>query len=378
MKKLIFSVLLVQLLFLVACGEKKSAEIVNTQAENSPGIIILSQEQFDNGGLTLGNLEEKPFHATISVNGMIDVPPDNKATVNATLGGYIKKTPPLIGEFVKKGQVLVTLENPEFVKLQQEYMEVKESLSYLEAEYTRQKTLQQENITSQKSFLKAESEFKSANSRYKGLKKQLNMLNISTAQMDLGNGSSVATIYAPISGSVTQMNVNKGTYVSPATPIMEIIDNDHIHLELSVFEKDIMKIEKGQLIHFKIPEASQQTYQAEVYLIGTSIGENRTIDVHGHLNEEGEHNFLTGMFVNAEIITESTTAKALPSEAIIEQDGNFYALRSLENSSNGYSFEPIEIQPGNRSNGFTEIKNMDSFSASDRFLTKGAFDVFRE
>lgn len=378
MKKAIYSLLLVQVLLLSSCGEKKNTETSSAETEDSDGGITITKEQFNNSGMILGSLEEKPFSVTIQTNGMIDVPPENRAVVSATMGGYIKKTPLLIGDAVKKGQMLVTIENPEFITLQQNYMEVKQQLVYLQSEYDRQKTLREENITSQKSFLKAESEFKTANARYNGLKKQLTMLNISPVQVEKGNISSTATIFAPISGSITKMNVTRGTYVSPASPILEIIDNDHIHLELSVFEKNIMKIKKGQPIRFHIPEASEETFEAEVYLIGTSIGENRTIKVHGHLHDEEENNFLTGMFVDAGIIIENTTAKAIRSEAVVEQEGKFYVLRTTATMDTGYMFEQLEVQTGNTADGFTEIINAAAFSDSDTFLTKGAFDVLGE
>jgi len=377
MKNIIYSLIIAQVILLAGCGEKKNDKTAPAETETSNGKITITKEQFNNNGMALGSLEEKEFPVTIQTNGMIDVPPENRAVVSATMGGYIKQTPLLIGDIVKKGQRLVTIENPEFVTLQQDYMEVKQQLEYLKSEYERQQTLREENITSQKSFLKAESEFKTANARYSGLKKQLSMLNISTSQVEQGNISSTATIYAPISGSITQMNVTKGTYVSPATPILEIIDNDHIHLELSVFEKDIMKVKKGQQIRFRIPEASEETFEAEVYLIGTSISENRTIKVHGHLKDESK-TFLTGMFVDAAIVTENTSAKALPSEAIVEQEGKFYVLRTTATTDAEYSFETLELQPGNSADGFTEIKNADSFSEMDSFLTKGAFDVLGE
>mgnify|MGYP000548389174 CR=1 FL=1 len=377
MKKVIYSLLIAQVIILFGCGEKKTSETATTETEASDGNISITKEQFNNSGMVLGKLEEKPFPITIQTNGMIDVPPENRAVVSATMGGYIKQTPLLIGDAVKKGQLLVTIENPEFITLQQNYMEVKQQLVYLQSEYERQQTLQEENITSQKSFLKAESEFKTANARYHGLKKQLVMLNISTSQVEKGIISSTASIFAPIGGSITQMNVTRGTYVSPASPILEIIDNDHIHLELSIFEKDIMKIKKGQPILFRIPEASEDTFQAEVYLIGTSIGENRTIKVHGHLKDEGK-TFLTGMFVDAGIITENVTAKAIASEGVVEQEGKFYVLRTTGTSDTAYTFESIEIQPGKSVDGFTEILNTSEFSDSDTFLTKGAFDVLEE
>lgn len=377
MKKVIYSLLIAQVIILFGCGEKKNPETAITETEASNGNITITKEQFNNSEMVLGKLEVKSFPITIQANGMIDVPPENRAVVSATMGGYIKQTPLLIGDAVKKRQLLVTIENPEFITLQQNYMEVKQQLTYLKAEHERQRTLREENITSQKSFLKAESEFKTANARYRGLEKQLMMLNISPTQVEKGIISSTASIFAPISGSITQMNVTRGTYVSPASPILEIIDNDHIHLELSVFEKDIMKIKKGQPIRFRIPEASKDIFQAEVYLMGTYIGENRTIKVHGHLKNEGE-TFLTGMFVDAEIITENITARAISSEAVVEQEGKFYVLRNTADSAKGYTFETTEIQLGNSVDGFTEILNTSELSDSDTFLTKGAFDVLVE
>ena len=68
------------------------------------------------------------------------------------MGGYIKDNPLLIGDAVKKGQVLITLENPEFVALQQQFQELAEQLDYLKSEYERQQALVAENITSKRIF----------------------------------------------------------------------------------------------------------------------------------------------------------------------------------------------------------------------------------
>jgi cobalt-zinc-cadmium efflux system membrane fusion protein len=309
---------------------------------------------------------------------MIDVPPENRAVVSAIMGGYIKTTPLLIGDYVKKGQSLVTIENPEFVTLQQDYMQIRQQLNYLQSEYERQKTMVAENITSQKNFLKSESEFKTATAKLNGLRKQLTMLNIPPSDVENGTITSVITLYAPIAGSITKIYVNKGTYVSPASPILEIVDNDHIHLELSVFEKDILKLRKEQKIRFKIPEASSEIYEGEVHLIGTSIDENRTIKVHGHPTNDKNHNFLTGMFVDASIIIDTASAKALPSEAIVTIDDTSYGLLlDSEDDKNRY-FKQVILQVGTTADGYTEIKNFEAFKPSDRFLIKGAFNLMGE
>ena len=363
---------LLTLLTLTACGEKKTAETETTEVGSEH--VIVSQTQFETNGMTLGRLEEKLFPETISASGMIDVPPENRATISAVMGGYIKRTPLLVGDAVKKGQLLVTLENPEFVKLQQEYLEVKERLDYLKSEYERQKILFDEKISSQKNYLKTESDYKTANARYNGLRKQLGLLNISPSEVEKGNITTTVSLYAPIPGSITNVFVSKGAYVSPASPVIEIVDNEHIHLELSVFEKDIMSIEKGQPIFFEVPEVTDEIFEAEVFLVGTAIDENRTIKVHGHLKNE-EQRFLTGMFVEANIVTDSETVMALPSEAVVQTDNNTHILRLISKGNNGYRFETVKIETGNSHDGFTKIVDYGALGADDLFLVKGAFGL---
>jgi cobalt-zinc-cadmium efflux system membrane fusion protein len=378
MKRHIYTIITFSLtLALYSCGEQSNtADQVETQsAATMDNRIQITQAQFEQSNMILGVLEEKSFPNIVSVNGMIDVPPENRAVVNATMGGYIKTTFLLVGDVVRKGQVLVTLENPEFISLQQEYMEVNEQLSYLKSEYDRQVRMKAENITSQKSYLKAESEYKTAIAKHTGLDKQLRMLNILPSNVRAGKISSVVSIYAPISGSITKVNISKGSYLSPATEILEIIDTDHIHLELSVFEKDIMKIKKGQEIDFKIPEASSKTYKAEVHLVGTSIEENRTIKVHGHLDNDEKTSFLTGMFIDASIITDSAIAKALPSQTVVEVDGVFYVLVLDQKEDDTYYFNQEEIVVKRSYNGFTVIENKSSFDSETKFLTQGAFNL---
>lgn len=380
MQRIIYHIALFTVtLLLIACGEK---EVSNGKAEmqnetTTDTRIFVSKAQFENSNMALGAIQDKSFPITVKTTGMIDVPPENRAVVNATMGGYIKTTPLLIGDVVRKGQALVTIENPDFISLQQEYMEVHEQLTYLQAEFERQKTMNAENITSQKSFLQAESAYKTTKARHNGLSKQLQMLQLSPASVEAGNIRSVVTIYAPISGSITKVLVTRGTYVSPATAILEIIDNDHIHLELSVFEKDIMKLKKGQEIDFKIPESSTETYKAKVHLIGTAIEANRTIKVHGHLENEEGVNFLTGMFVEASIITESAFAKALPEKAIVAVDDLFYALQLDQETEQGFYFNPLQMDVENIYDGFVSIKNTNEIERSS-FLIDGAFNLMSE
>lgn len=361
------------LLLMVSCGNKNS-EASSAEEQGEETGIVVTQDQFDTNNLMIGTLEKRTFPKIIETSGMIDVPPENRASITAFMGGFVKQTSLLVGNRVKEGQLLVVLENQEFVQMQQDYLEIFNQLDFLKAEFERNQTLFEEKIASQKNFLQAKSNYDTAKARYQGLKEQLQMLNISPSAVEQGKISSQAAIYAPITGSITKMNVAKGSYVSPATEILEIVNNDHIHLELTVFEKDILKVKKGQKILFKIPEASETSFNAEVYLVGTSIdSDKRTIKVHGHLEHEEDTNFLPGMFVDAMIMTDTVQTWALPEEAVIESEGNHYVLKLIK-KEDGYTFERIPVAQGNSYDGYSEIIS-EQLTESDEFLIKGVFDL---
>ncbi|MBK5214322.1 MAG: efflux RND transporter periplasmic adaptor subunit [Flavobacteriaceae bacterium] len=375
------SLLLLLALVLASCNnsekEGNSAEIASEEIQD--GNIHLSKAQFENAKMEVGQLTEKPFAETVQTSGMIDVPPQSRAVISAFSGGYIKNTPLLVGNKVSKGQRLVTLENPEFITMQQNYLETAEQLSYLKSEFERQKIMFDEKITSQKSYLKAESEYKSNLARYNSLKKNLEMLNINPASVQAGNIVSQVNIYSPINGNVTQVYVNTGTYVSPADKIMEIMNTDHIHLELKVFKKDLLQLKKGQEILFTVPEASKEVFKGEVHLVGTSIDPNTRIAlIHGHIAEKDEQNFTAGMFVEAKIVTGTSNQLALPENAVVELEGKNYVLLIENEDAEEFEIHSVEVKIGATYKGFTAIENADEFKADSRFLTKGAFVLLKE
>ncbi|WP_028872870.1 efflux RND transporter periplasmic adaptor subunit [Psychroserpens burtonensis] len=344
---------------LFACGNLENKEEVSLETEEHSDKITITKAQFEGEKMAFGSLEEVDFYDTVKVNGVIDVPPHNKSSVTTFVGGYITKTPLLIGDKVKKGQLLVTLESTEFVELQQQYLEVAEQINYLKSEFNRQKTLFDEQITSEKNYLKAESAYKSNLAHYNGLRRKLQMINIDPKRVEQGQISSTINLYASIDGYVTKVNVSNGTFVSSSDVILEIVDTDHIHLELSVFEKDIMKIKKDQEILFKIPEASEAIYEAEVHLVGTTIDEQtRRVKVHGHLDKD-EENFIVGMFVEADIIIANTKGMSLPIDAVIEVEGKAYALVMEEKQGDEFYLEKIKLDVGKRTETTIEILNYD-------------------
>ena len=376
MKKINYILLLVLTISLYSC---KEAQENLEKEETSPNEIVVTSRQFESSGMELGGLETMDFPQVVQTTGEIDVPPESRAIINAFVGGYVKRNPLLIGDAVKKGQPLVTLENPEYIEIQQQYLEVAEQLKFLKSEFERQETLFEENVTSEKRFLQAESDYRRNLAMYNGLRQKLQMLNINPTAVEAGRITSEITIYAPISGSITAVDVSKGMFVSPQDRIMEMVEKEHMHLELIAFEKDVMQLKKGQEIKFRVPEATENSFSGKVHLVGTAINrQSRTVTVHGHVPDSLVDRLAVGMFVEAGIITSQLKHPALPEEAVISQDGFSYVLQLEREEGDDFILKKREVKPTGTYNGFTGIQNASDFEADARFLTKGSFSLIGE
>ena len=357
---------------LFSCKESKTEEALVKDNKS----IMVTVQQFKSSAMEIASPTEQDFEVTIKAAGKIDVPPQNRAKVTTFVGGNVKSTTLLVGDKVTKGEALLTLENTEFLDIQKDYLEVAEKIKYLKSEYERQKTLFDEKITSQKNYLKAESDYRVAKGMYQSLRAKLSLLNISPSNVEKGILTSIITIYSPMSGDIVVMNSNVGMHVAPSDTMLEIIETDHLHLELNVFEKDILKVKVEQDINFTVPEATKEVFHAKVHLVGKSIeGNDRTINVHGHLDDKMKQRLITGMFVEAAIVVDSKKGLAIPTEALITENNKNFVLLLYEEKNNSYFFKKVAVKIGEKSEKYVEIISSDQIDSSSKILIKGVFDM---
>lgn len=362
----------------ISCSTTTPNEKISAEGENDK--IIITVDQFKKSGMIVGAMEQRPFARQVKANGYVDVPPERMASISVKLGGFVRRFSILPGDRVAKGSVLFTLENPEFIQLQQDYLEARAQLHYLESDYERQKGLASENISSQKNYLKAESDFRVTQARYLGLQEKLKLLHINTRQLDEGKIESTIHVYAPITGYISKVNITQGMFVHPADIAVEIVDTEHLHIELKVFEKDIMEINKGQSLTFTVPGSGSHVYSGEIYLVGKTLeSDTRTVNIHGHIHDEKDiRNLLPGMYVEASIAVSSENRIVLPSDAIVSAENGYYALVQTSVDGTEYIFSRREIKIGEFNNQWTEILNVSDFKSSDIFLVRGAFNLIQE
>jgi cobalt-zinc-cadmium efflux system membrane fusion protein len=363
-----------------ACSSSDSATDENMDSDIDGGFIELSSEQFNSASMKLGTISDQVFKETVTSYGVIDVPPENKASISAYFGGYVKKLKLIEGQKVIKGQLLFSLENPEYVEIQQAFLEAKGQLAYLKSDYDRQKNLASDNVTSQKIYLKAEADYKVTLVRYESLKKKLQLMNIDPGSLNAENIRSEIQITSPISGFIASVKAMQGMFLNRDDIALTIINTDHIHLELNIFEKDLPSIHENQEIRFFIQNKTNKAYQAEVYLVGNYIDPvKRSVSIHGHLvNEDETSLFAPGMYIEAAIYTSSDTLKALPTSAIISSESKSFVLVKMKEEGEFVRFEQREVLPGAVMDGYTAIKNDQDFSAKDEILLEGSFNLIGE
>lgn len=360
-----------------AAENKAPAETAAVEAAaGAPDEITLTSDQYTMSGIETGKIEMRNLSSIIKVNGVVDVEPSSIVNISAPLGGYVKSAGLLPGQAIKKGQVMATLENPAFIELQQDYLESKSRLEFLEQEYARQQQLREEDVNAAKTFQQVTSDYQSMKARVSALEAKMSLAGISRPSLGAAKISGTAHLYAPISGYVKTSNVDIGKYVNPTDVLFELTNTDDLHLALNVFEKDIDQVEVGQTVRFALSNETAYNRTAEVFLIGQATGKNRMIPVHCHLPDSSSSGLLPGKYVKAWISTANDSLPALPTEAVVQSEGKDYIFIQTSQSGQGYTFKMVPVKKGIQEGGLTAVSLPGNVPADEaKIVTKGAYTV---
>jgi cobalt-zinc-cadmium efflux system membrane fusion protein len=358
------------LLTIVGCDEKEIED--ETQEQNTNvDTLTLTNDQVKNLNLSYGNIESKQISSEIKVQGMIDLPPQNIISVNFSLGGYLKSTKLIPGMKVSKGEIIAMMEEQSIVQLQQDYLLAKTKHDLVKKEYERQKTLYDANASTSKNLQQVESELKIQSINMGSLAEKLKMIGIDVNNLNASNIKGQVPIRSTINGYVSKVLVNTGKYVQPAETLFELIDPDDIHVALTLFEKDIPTINKGDIVKVSLMQAPNKQYDAEVILINRNIDDDRTAMAHCHfLNHPA--NILPGMFVEAVISSNNKKSFVIPEEAIVQTGNKKYIYITVGENK----FKMIEVATGQISQGFIEILTDPNSFKKDAIVIGNAYKLF--
>ena len=373
---------LLLLALLTGCGKKEAAETREAPATAppqaaqaaTPDRVTLTAAEQQLGGVRLGTLAERPLSGGLKVNGILDVPPENLVSVSAPLGGFVASTSLLQGSRVRAGQVLAVIRNPDFVQLQQDYLEARSQLNYARAEYERQGELYRQEVAPQKNYQRARAEYQALQVKTSAQAARLRLAGLPVG----GSIVSTAALRTPKGGFVKAVNVSTGQSVTPTDVLFEIVNPAHLHVELTVFEKDVSQVREGQRVRFFLGNDSvSQERTAHVHLISKTISAERTVRVHAHLDREDEQ-LLPGTFVRAIVETNRATVPALPEKAVVQYGSQAYVFVAAAQATPAgpASYRLVPVTRGVSADGYTEVR----LPAAERgrplrFVVEGAYSL---
>jgi cobalt-zinc-cadmium efflux system membrane fusion protein len=364
---------------LISCfnGQKTSspAKTVEVIPED---IVELRADQIKLANIQIGAIEMHSLSGSLKVNGIVNASPQNLATICAPMSGFVKSTKLMPGNAVSKGQVLVVIENQEFVDIQQNFLEAKNKLEFAEAEYKRHTELYKDDVYSQQNVQQVTADYKNLKAQVNALKQKLILISINPDNLQEDNISRSISLVSPITGYIDAVNVNLGKYVTPTDVMFKIVNNDKLYLELTLFEKDANKVARDQKIKFFINNETEQ-HDAVITQTGQSINADKTYKVYASVSGICK-NVLPGMYVNAIIETSGNQVTALPSEAVVSFDDKDYIFIFDKNKEEGgkpfTEYKIVEVKKGVTDGGYTEIILPEGFNISTaKVVTKGAYTL---
>jgi cobalt-zinc-cadmium efflux system membrane fusion protein len=362
---------------MMSCGggdQKKDKDPGKQQTQAKGNTILFSPEQIKNGGVDTGRLPMHSMSGTIHVNGQVDVPPENLVSINVPMGGFLKRTTMLPGQSVRKGQVLAEVSNQEYITIQQDYLTSVSKVSYLRQEAERQRILSEQGASPVKLYQQAVADFKSEQAQAAGLSQKLGLLGINARNLTAANIRSVIEIRSPISGSVSQVNVNIGKYINPTDVLMELVNTSDIHAALTVFEQDIPKISIGNSVKLTLPNLTNKVYPGKVILIGRMLDTTHSVMVHCHFLKT-DKTILPNMFLQATIESDPKKIPAMPDAAVVDFGGKKYIFMAERKAKGGVLFSMIPVSVGMQDNGWNEVKLIKPELKDKVFVLKGAFSI---
>lgn len=359
------------LIFSVLLNSCKTKTVETSEPET--GLIEITKTQFQSENMEFGDPVMATFSDLVHFTGSIVPSVIGQAQISLPLPGLITKIHCNPGQFVNKGGLLFDVSGNEFVDMQKDFAESAALVKRLKIDYERAKELSNENIGAKKDLIFAESAYNAENAKLNALAVKLQNIGLDISGIEGGKFYTTYTLKAPVKGYVNRINATIGQYIQSAETIAEIMDTETFQLKISVFEKDINKIEPGQKVGFKTTGSTAEKYTAQLISVGKSINENTmSIDCLAEIKDIKNTRLVNGQYVEGEIIVASDTALALPQTAVVTSENATYVLAFEKEQEEIIFLNKMLVKTGRTNNGFVELTD---FPGSKKILVKGVYNI---
>lgn len=363
-----FAVIMLSVLLYGCRPDKPADEKQAVEPQVTENQITLTDEQLQTLSIESTSLQKEQIAGVLHLNGKVDVNPDYRVSLSSALGGHVRSVHVLPGQSVKKGEVILSLEDNQFIQIQQDYLTVKAQLLSAEPNYIRQRELNASKAASDKNMQAAETEYRSLLTAKSALEEKLRLIHIDPSSLTYEQIKRSISLNAPSDGVISRVMVNKGKYVSPADVLAELINPEGLLLNIKVFEKDWPKVAVGQVLEAYTNESPDHKIQARVMTRGNVIDNDGSTEIIAKVINPGRVKLVAGLYVNALLKLENMEAYTLPESAIVSFNGKNYVFEVKSRNV----FRMAEVKNGETQDGRIEILNYPDIRGKN-VVNKGAY-----
>lgn len=364
-------------LFLAACKNNEPTPdvaeetIVPVKIENE--MISFSKNQMHNIEMKVEQIQLKSISSEKVVNGHIEIPQKNKATVSSMYEGIVSKIYVEEGTPIAKGQTIAVITNAAYLAEQEEYLLTNSQIAMAQTEVNRQSELYKGDAGPLKNLQRAQSELKSLQIKKSALAQRLRMQGINPNKISASRMVNTFSIVSPISGMLTHIFIQNGSTIGMQTPVAEVINKNDMHAVLDVFEKDQSAVYEGQQVEFTTVANPKVVHRAHVISVSPKVSETtRALEVHCHINGAME-DLIEGSAIVAKLNGGAQEGLVIPEEAIVEYEGRsiIFKLVKAEGDKLFFNMQPVTVI--NKRENECLIKAEEGLSAETKIITRGAF-----
>jgi cobalt-zinc-cadmium efflux system membrane fusion protein len=339
----------------------------------APGTFRASPQQLKT--FTMEAVQTHAFASEELTEGKIGVDGDRATPVVSPYSGRVIRVIAGLGDTVKQGAGLATLEASEFVQAQNDLQVASSQVKLARINETRKHALYDAKGGSLQDWQQAQADLTAAETSLNAVRNRLQIFGKSQSDIEKLQTSQsmnpLATITSPIAGVVVDRQVGPGQYLqSGGSPVFTIADPSKVWLLANVRETDAGLVKRGQAVEVRVLAYPKRTFNARVTYVAAVVDPvTHRLPVRAEI-DNADLALKPEMFANFRILTsDATESPAVPEAAVVYEGEAAHVWVVAQDGLLSYR----AIHTGRSNEGLVEV--LDGLKAGEQIVTKGGLFI---
>ena len=370
MKKALF--ILLTAAVLAGCNKEESKAPASPSAD--PALVVPAEELL--AQLKLATVTSQPVAETLRVAGRIDFDEQRLARIGATITGRVTEIDAVLGQTVKKGDVLARLNSSELSTQQLAYLKARAVLELNRRNAERAKALFEADVIAAAELQRRQSEYQISVAETRAAADQLQLLGVTPAAIERlgkhGAVNSLTPVVATLSGVVVERKLAQGQVVQPADALFVVADLSNLWAVAQVPEQQVSQVKAGQSVSIEVPALGNEKLLGKLIYVGQTIDpETRTVLVRTALdNSDGR--LKPAMLASMLIEAKPADRLVIPASAVVRENDMDHVFVAEEAGA----FRLVRVKLGMEQGGQRVV--LSGLKGQERVVVDGAFHLNNE